>query len=67
VITYQATGLAPRTIWVNSDQLPDIAYQAKNPGKPVPADVQAAGDKIRRTLIEADIAKIAKVSPSRKI
>ncbi len=58
VITYQAEGLAPRTLWLDSEKLPDAAYALKNPGKPVPPNIQAAGDQIRRAAIEADIAKI---------
>ena len=67
VITYQTTGLAPRTVWLDSASLPDIAWQTKNPGKPVPADLQQQGDKVRRAAFDADVAKIAKAAPARKI
>jgi hypothetical protein len=67
VITYLAEGLAPRTIWVNADQLPDVVWQSQNPGKTTPKDIQASGDKIRRTLIELDIARISKTPQPRKI
>jgi hypothetical protein len=67
VITYQVEGLAPRTVWVDSTTLPDITWRAKNPGKPVPVDVQAAGDKVRRSLIEAEISKISKAPGPRSI
>ena len=67
VMTYQAEGYAPRTIWIDSDKLPDIVYQAKNPGKPVPADIQAKGDALRRAAAEADIAKLKEAPQSRKI
>ena len=67
VITYLAEGLAPRGIFVNADQLPDAVYQAKNPGKPVPADVQAQGDAVRRRIIEAEIAKMGQVVKPRSI
>ena len=58
VITYQAEGFAPRTIWLDSDKLPDAAFVINNPGKPVPKMLQDQGDKLRRAAIEADIAKI---------
>jgi hypothetical protein len=67
VITYLSPGLAPRTIWLDSVKLPDTAFALANPGKPIPKDVQAAGDALRRAAIEADIAKIAKAPTARKI
>jgi hypothetical protein len=67
VIVYQAEGFAPRTIWTDSEKLPDVVYQAKNPGKAVPANVLAAGDVIRRTAVEADIARIKQAPQPRKI
>lgn len=67
VIVYQAEGFAPRTLWLNSDMLPDVVYQAKNPGKAVPANVLAAGDVIRRTAAETDIVRIKQAPQPRKI
>ena len=67
VVTYLAEGFAPRTIWLDSEKLPDAAWQLKNPGKPVPADVQAKGDAVRRAAIEADLAKLQQVAQPRKI
>lgn len=67
VITYQTEGFAPRTVWIDEDHLPDAVYAAKNPGKPVPADLQAQGDKIRRAAFDADIAKIKNSPQPRKI
>jgi len=67
VIIYQVEGFAPRTLWVDSDKLPDAAYILKNPGKPVPPDVQARGDAVRRAAAEADIARIKQAPGPRKI
>jgi hypothetical protein len=67
VITYQAPGLAPRTVWIDSLTLPDIKYQIDNPGKSVPANVQAEGDKVRRAAFDADMAKISKTTAPRRI
>ncbi len=67
VVTYQAEGMAPRTLWIDSEKLPDAAFALKNPGKPVPADIQAKGDTIRRAAIEADIARIKAAPQPRKI
>lgn len=67
VITYQVEGFAPRTLWLDSEKLPDAAYALKNPGKPVPADIQAKGDSVRRAAIEADIAELQKAAQPRKI
>ena len=67
VITYQYDTLAPRTIWIDAAVLPDVAYELKNPGKPVPADVRAQGDKARRERIEAEIAKISQATKPRTI
>ena len=67
VVTYLAEGLAPRTVWIPADQLPDAVYQAKNPGKTIPADIITQGDVVRRKLIEADIARIGKAPQARKI
>ncbi len=67
VVTYQVDGFAPRTLWLDSEKLPDASYQLKNPGKPVPADIQAKGDAVRRAAIEADIARLQQVPQSRKI
>lgn len=67
VITYQVEGLGLRTIWIDSDKLPDASYAAKYPGKPVPADMVAKGDIVRRSAIEADLAKLKQAAPPRKI
>jgi hypothetical protein len=67
VITYQVEGRAPRNVWVDSDKLPDVAYQVKNPGKKVPVDIQVNGDKVRRAAIETDIAKLNATPQPRKI
>lgn len=67
VITYQAPGLAPRTVWIDSPKLPDIVWSKDNPGKTVPSDIQAKGDALRRAMIEADINKVAKVQGPRSI
>lgn len=66
-IIYEAEGFAPRSIWIDSEKLPDVVWQAKNPGKPVPAEVQARGDSVRRASAEADIAKIKLAPKARKI
>ena len=67
VIVYQAEGFAPRTLWIDADKLPDAAWMLANPGKKLPADVQAKGDAVRRAAAEADIAKLKIVPPPRKI
>jgi len=67
VITYQTEGFAPRTVWIDEDHLPDAVWQVKNPGRPVPADIQAQGDKVRRAAFDADIAKIKASPQPRKI
>ncbi len=67
VITYQVEGFAPRTLWLDSEKLPDVVWQKTNPGKPVPADVQAKGDALRRAAIEADIARLKTAPQPRKI
>ncbi len=67
VITYQVEGFVPRTLWIDSDKLPDAAYALKNPGKPVPADVQAKGDAVRRAAVEADISRLKQAPQPRKI
>ncbi len=67
VITYQVEGFAPRTLWLDSEKLPDASWQKANPGKAVPADVQAKGDALRRAAIEADIARLKTAPMPRKI
>jgi len=67
VITYQVASMAPRTVWVDAEKLPDVVYRAANPGKAVPADVQSKGDQVRRAAIEAEIAKITAGPGARKI
>ncbi len=67
VITYKIEGFAPRTLWLDSAKLPDAAYQMANLGKPVPAEVQAKGDMVRRKAIEADIERLKQVPQPRKI
>lgn len=67
VLTYLVEGFAPRTLWLDADKLPDVAWGMANPGKPVPADVQAKGDAVRRAAIEADIARLKQVPQPRKI
>ncbi len=67
VITYQTEGFAPRTVWLDSSLLPDVVYQLANPGKGIPADIQAKGDAVRRAAFDADIAKIKLAAPPRKI
>lgn len=67
VITYQVEGMAPRTVWVDRSKLPELAYQDKNPGKPIPADVLKQGDVVRRQAIEADIAKLQQAPKPRRI
>jgi hypothetical protein len=67
VITYQAEAMAPRTVWVDTDKIPDAQYKIMNPGKPVPADVQAKGDAARRAAIEADVGRIKTAAGPRKI
>lgn len=67
VITYQVPGLAPRTLWIDASKLPDTAYQADNPGKPVPKALQDQADKVRRAAIEADVARIKEQSKVRSI
>ena len=66
-ITYQTEGFAPRTVWIDEEKLPDAVWEAKNPGKPVPADLQAQGDKVRRATFDADIARIKAAPQARKI
>ena len=67
VITYLAEGLAPRTVWIDSVNLPDVAFALANPGKTVTKELLAKGDTARRAAIEADIAKIGKAPAARKI
>lgn len=67
VLTYLVEGFAPRTLWLDAAKLPDVAYQLANPSKPVPADVQAKGDALRRAAIEADIARLKQAPQPRKI
>lgn len=67
VITYQAEGLAPRTIWLDSVKLPDAAWQLDNPGKPVPKDLQTKGDQLRRAAIEANVNQIKAAPQARSI
>jgi len=67
VITYQAEGFAPRTVWIDESALPDAVWQLKNSGKTVPSDIQAQSDKIRRAYFDADIAKIKSTPAPRKI
>lgn len=67
VITYQVEGMAPRTVWVDRSKLPDLVYQDKNPGKPVPTDVLKQGDLVRRQAIEADIEKLKQSPKPRRI
>ena len=67
VITYQTEGFAPRTVWIDEDKLADAVYEVKNPGKPVPANIQAQGDAVRRAAFDADIAKIKASPQARKI
>lgn len=67
VITYQAEGFAPRTMWIDADKLADAVWLKANPGKPVPAAELAKGDAIRRATAEADIAKLKQAVAPRKI
>jgi hypothetical protein len=67
VITYQTEGFAPRTVWIDEALLPDAVYEGKYPGKPVPPDLQAKGDAVRRAAFDADIAKIKLAPGPRKI
>jgi hypothetical protein len=67
VMTYQAEGFAPRTLWLDSDKLPDAAFMLKNPGKPVPTNLQAQGDALRRAAAEADINSLKSAPGARKI
>lgn len=67
VITYQVEGMAPRTVWVDRSKLPELAYQDKNPGKPVPAEVQKQGDLVRRQAIEADIERLNQAPKPRRL
>lgn len=67
VLTYQAEGFAPRTVWLDADKLPDVAWQKDNPSKAAPADIQAKGDAVRRAAAEADIAKLKTAPQPRKI
>jgi len=67
VITYQTPGMAPRTLWVDTVKLPDTAWLLKNPAGKVPATVQAEADKVRRTLIEADVKRITAIGIARSI
>ncbi len=67
VITYHVEGMAPRTVWVDRSKLPDLAYQDKNPGKPIPADVLKQGDLVRRQAIEADIERLKQAPKPRRI
>ena len=67
VITYQVAGFAPRALWIDVSKLPDVAWQLANPGKPVPANIQAQGDAARRQAVEADLARLKQVPQPRKI
>jgi hypothetical protein len=66
-IIFQAEGMAPQQIWLDSEKIPDVAYQLKNPGKPVPPDIQTAGDKVRRAAIEAKVNQLKAVPGPRSI
>ena len=67
VITYQVPGMAPRTVWVDRDKLPDLAFQDQNPGQLVPEDVLKQGDQVRRAAVEADIESIKKAPGPRRL
>ena len=67
VITFQVEGMAPRTVWVDRSKLPDLAWQDKNPGKPIPSDVLKQGDVVRRQAIEADIERLKQAPKPRRI
>ncbi len=67
VITYQAEGMAPRTLWIDSEKLPDAAFLLASPPKKITPDIQAKGDAVRRAAIEADIARLKAAPQPRKI
>lgn len=67
VVTYQVEGFAPRTLWLDSEKLPDAAFQLANPGKPVPVAIQTKGDALRRAAIEADLERLKQLPQPRKI
>ena len=67
VITYQVEGMAPRTVWVDRSKLPDLAWEDKNPGKPIPAEVQKQGDLVRRQAIEADQERLRQAPKPRRL
>ena len=67
VITYQTEGFAPRTVWIDEDKLVDAVYEGKNPGKPIPANIQTQGDAVRRAAFDTDIARIKAAPQARKI
>ncbi len=67
LIMYQVEGWALRQVRIDTDKLPDVVFRQKNPGKAVPASVQAEGDKMRRATIEAEIAKLTACPGPRRI
>ena len=67
IITYKAEGLAPRMITIDSENLADAKFQLESPGKPVPPELQAKGDAVRKKAIEADIKRISTIPAARKL
>ena len=67
VITYQVPGMAPRTVWVDRDKLPDLAWQDEHPGEAIPEAIQTQGDAVRRAAVEADIENIKKAPGPRRL
>lgn len=53
-VTYQLPPRPPNVIFIPEDDLPDLVFLRDNPDKAeAPADLVAAGNRIRRERIEA--------------
>ena len=67
MITFLAEGYAPQLMEIDRDKLPDLAWQDKNPGKPIPAEVQKQGDRVRYDAANAKLAELAKAPKPRRL
>ena len=67
VITFLAEGFAPLTVRIDRDKLPDLAWQDKNPGKPIPPAVQEQGDRVRHTAANARLEELQHAPKPRRL
>lgn len=67
VITFKSEGLAPQTVWIDSDNLADVLWQRDNPGKKVPKEAQDKGDATRRAAFEAKVKQMTMAPPPRTV